>query len=262
MAIKINGTTVIDDSRNLTNINNLSFPKSNSAVIASSTTWTVPAGVSEIAVLAVGGGPGGGSQTWFGLHQNSGMAALFNYGVTPGNTLGITIGAGGTNNRGDGGTTTVTDNSTATVILSQTGGTGGSESTGGDVGSATGSGTASTNLSTSSTYWRYFAGSNGVSGSYNAANSVNWFKNSVYPGLLLHQAGTGYSIDNGLMETLVGTYFNAKAAIRPVGGTTPLAWSTGSAYQPGSQGAKGTVNTSDTAENAAAGVGGAVFIYY
>lgn len=67
-------------------------------IFTGSTTWTVPAGVRSVQVFLVGGGGGGGGglgRTWGGGGGAGGRTALVNLSVTPGQSLAVTIGAGG-----------------------------------------------------------------------------------------------------------------------------------------------------------------------
>jgi hypothetical protein len=65
----------------------------------SSTTWTVPAGVTSLKVLVVGGG-GGGGESIGGGGGGGGVVYNASYGVTPSDTITVTVGAGGAG--GDG----------------------------------------------------------------------------------------------------------------------------------------------------------------
>jgi len=83
------------------------------AVYTSSTTWTVPSGITKIKLHATGGGAGGygGSASYGGDGGPSGGTAIGYFSVTPGVSYTITIGAGGAGgtggNRGSaGGNTT------------------------------------------------------------------------------------------------------------------------------------------------------------
>lgn len=62
----------------------------------SSTTWTVPAGVTSIDILAVGGGGGGGGGRAGGGGGGGQVAVCTGIPVTGGQTLTVTVGAGGT----------------------------------------------------------------------------------------------------------------------------------------------------------------------
>lgn len=72
-----------------------------SAMITASGTWVVPAGVRRLKVFATsGGGAGGGSSTGDGTTPgqggNAGGTSISEIEVSPGDTLTITIGTGGT----------------------------------------------------------------------------------------------------------------------------------------------------------------------
>ena len=59
------------------------------------TNFTVPTGVTSVCIVAIGGG-GGGNRYWSGYAGNGGALAYANdIPVTPGETLSVTVGAGG-----------------------------------------------------------------------------------------------------------------------------------------------------------------------
>jgi prepilin-type N-terminal cleavage/methylation domain-containing protein len=60
------------------------------------TTWTVPDGVNWVEVLVVAGGGGGGGQDGGGGGGAGGVIHQTGYGVTPGSSISLSIGAGGT----------------------------------------------------------------------------------------------------------------------------------------------------------------------
>jgi uncharacterized repeat protein (TIGR02543 family) len=69
--------------------------------------WTVPAGIQSVWVVAVGGGGASGqgvTNQWWGAGGGGGQVSSENISVTAGNTITITVGAGG--NAGDGGSST------------------------------------------------------------------------------------------------------------------------------------------------------------
>jgi hypothetical protein len=88
-----------------------------------STTWVVPAGITQARMIVWGGGGGGGTSV-FGYGGNAAHAIV---GVTPGSTLTITVGAAGAGNGngtgGFGGGSAVNYN--LTVLISAGGGNGG-----------------------------------------------------------------------------------------------------------------------------------------
>lgn len=133
------------------------------SIITSTSTWTVPSGVTSISIFCVGGGGGAGGSyhknttygtdssgnTYYDVISGAGASGAGGYTstvknitVTPGEILTITIGAGGSGGKGyyyyqgssngntsrtagsRGGTTSVT-NSSGTVLCSAAGGYGG-----------------------------------------------------------------------------------------------------------------------------------------
>ena len=88
-----------------------------------STTWVVPAGITQARMIVWGGGGGGGG-TWSGYGGNAAHAIV---GVTPGSTLTITVGTGGAGNATGAGARGATSgvNYNTTVLISAGGGNGG-----------------------------------------------------------------------------------------------------------------------------------------
>jgi len=101
----------------------------------STTTWTAPAGVTQIKITAAGGGGGGGAySTNEGGSGGYGGACVALVTVAPGTTYEVTIGAGGagsnaTNTSGTAGTETWFGVNSGTKLISCTGGGGGSGTT-------------------------------------------------------------------------------------------------------------------------------------
>lgn len=144
--------------------------------------WTVPAGVTSISVVMCGGGGagGGGSPNQGGFYGGGGGGGGFlyknNVTVTPGATLSITVGAGGTcpdytSNGNAGGTSQI-----STLSLSASGGGGGgngNSSPGSGASGGSGSGTGATSFSggtgANAGTWN---GSGGGAGGY-SANGAN-----------------------------------------------------------------------------------------
>jgi hypothetical protein len=99
--------------------------------LTSGSSWTVPANVSYVNVTLVGGGGGGGTgpNTYGGQRQDGpgGQIILTTVATTPGDTISLSIGAGGTaalntgTDGGAGGNTTFTG---ATTALGGSGGKG------------------------------------------------------------------------------------------------------------------------------------------
>lgn len=97
-------------------------------------TWTVPAGVTSIAISAYGAGGGSGMETYYGPNgANGGNGCVVNstLQVVPGETLSIFVGGGGGigssagSGGGGGGSTNISRNSS--VIIVSGGGGGGSQ---------------------------------------------------------------------------------------------------------------------------------------
>lgn len=73
---------------------------------ATSTTWTVPAGVTSISIVAVGGGQAGYNNAGSG-GRGGGLSYRNNFQVTPGQVLSIVVGAGGGSSGALGANSTV-----------------------------------------------------------------------------------------------------------------------------------------------------------
>ena len=76
------------------------LPSSSTVVFSSSTSWTVPTGVTSVKDVKVwgAGGGGGGSSTTAGAGSGAGGGAFcenFNVAVTPGGSVTVTVGTGG-----------------------------------------------------------------------------------------------------------------------------------------------------------------------
>jgi hypothetical protein len=101
-------------------------------VFTSSGTFTIPTGVTAVKVTVVGGGGGGGA--FFncagtgGGGGGGGSSIKYLTGLTPANTLAVTVGAGGTvsatdtNNSTAGGTSSVASGTQSITTISATGG--------------------------------------------------------------------------------------------------------------------------------------------
>lgn len=92
-------------------------------------TWTVPAGVTSISAVGIGGGGGGSQKITGGTGGQGGSLQYVNQiPVTPGDEYTVVIGAGGTTGSAqgnNGGTTYLMNNLTKEVVLLAPGGTGG-----------------------------------------------------------------------------------------------------------------------------------------
>lgn len=146
-----------DNSTQITAANPSVYVGMRSQVFTSSGTFTIPAGINAIKVSLQGGGGGGGGAAYStnygtfgngGAGGNGGYAEGYLTGLTPGNTLTITIGAGGAggaanvgvtsyfngrlgSNGTTGGTSTI---SSGTQTITAQGATGGSFGSGGQSG--------------------------------------------------------------------------------------------------------------------------------
>lgn len=109
-----------------------------------SATWTIPAGVTKVKVTMIGGGGGGGGANGCTFAVGSGGGAggysvVYLTGLTAGNTITYTVGAGGAA-ASSGGSTSISSGTQTITTVTCTGGGGGSSSAfnGGAGGTATG----------------------------------------------------------------------------------------------------------------------------
>ncbi len=137
-----------------------------SLTAAGSSTWTVPAGVTSIQVVATGGGGGGSGAGGFAGGNGGIVTAALT--VTPGDTLQLVVGGGGNvgavGRGGGGGGSTNVNAGTASQIIAGGGGGGGPSSAGGD-GSGGGGGNNGQNGGDFSTYSGGGGGGGGSGGS-------------------------------------------------------------------------------------------------
>jgi hypothetical protein len=133
-----------------------SLPGAQGQVFTSNGTFTIPSGITAVKVTVVGGGGGSGNaantcELGTGSAGGGGGSAIkFLTSLTPGNTLTVTIGAGGTagpsnanpQSGGTGGTSSVASGTQSISTISATGGGGGggSSSNGSSSAGAGGSG--------------------------------------------------------------------------------------------------------------------------
>lgn len=102
---------------------------------AGSYTFTIPAGVTSLKLTVVGGGggsgPTAGGDQGGGNGAGGGAAISYLTGLTPGNTIAVTVGAAGTagvwpsTNGGTGGTSSASSGTQTITTMSATGGAGG-----------------------------------------------------------------------------------------------------------------------------------------
>jgi hypothetical protein len=90
-----------------------------------SATWTIPTGITKVRITVVGGGGGVSATNGWGGGGGGGTAIKTLTGLTPGNTLTYTVGAGGSAGvSGNGGTSQVASGTQTITTISATGGTG------------------------------------------------------------------------------------------------------------------------------------------
>jgi hypothetical protein len=158
-------------------------------------TWTVPAGVSSIQIVATGGGGGGGGMWGSGAGHSGGAGAVVNStrNVTAGQLLNLVVGGGGGTGAsgpgsggggytcgagGGGGGSTNVDSGTSDQIIAGGGGGGGScnnATSGGNGGGTGGAG------GDGGTLYRYIGGGGG-NGGIGGAGATAMFGNGVAGG--------------------------------------------------------------------------------
>jgi hypothetical protein len=119
-----------------TNSFSSSYVGNRAQLFTSSGTFTIPTGVTALKVTVIGGG-GGGHRGYDVGGGGGGTSTKWYTGLTPGNTITVTVGAGGAtqnsgNNNGvNGGTTSISSGSQSISGISATGGlSGGNTSSG------------------------------------------------------------------------------------------------------------------------------------
>ena len=256
----------------------VSYTKANGQPIASSSsyvgaggqiftangTFTIPAGVTAVKVTVVGGGgAGGGAPTANNAYAPFGGAAgghaiKYLTGLTPGATLAVTVGLGGTGvsagNGNSGGTSSVASGTQTISTISATGGSGGTgnimiggtyygpvaggSGSGGDLNMVGGAGGMGYFLSSGCTQNQHFGGSGGAVG----ASAPNITQNSIgfisrqpaLPGLFGGSGGNGASLTNtgsggGLNGNAATGYGNGGQGAVKLGNSTAYAGGAGAA---------------------------------
>lgn len=115
-----------------------SYVGTRATVYTGNATFTIPTGITQLKVTVVGaGGGGGGSTGGTAAGGGSGGTAIkWLTGLTPGNTLAVTVGTAGTAGAatptagGNGGNSTVASGTQTISTITGNGGTGGSQATG------------------------------------------------------------------------------------------------------------------------------------
>ena len=165
------------------------------------TTWTAPAGVTSVEVLAVAGGGGGGSQHGGGGGAG-GLIYRSNYTVTPGSTYTVTVGAGGAGGTVNGNAGTNGSNSVFAALTAVGGGGGGGWANGpagaSSVGRSGGSGGGGCLIAVggAGTAGQGFAGGTALGGSGGANSSLLGYPNGGAGGG--GAGGVGTSLNYGM----------------------------------------------------------------
>lgn len=206
-------------------------------VFTTSGSWVVPAALTEVYVLVAGGGAGGGAAasstaadgTVTNSNNDIGGPGGLSFGllsVTPGDSITVTVGAGGT-----GSDTVLTGGAGGTSSFSTLSATGGS-------GIATGTGAAGI----------------GSGGTFNGNVSTTLW-NTIFS-----ETGFGLPIYNEIYAADVTTLTPQSYTVNVNGVVTPLAWTSGSVFRPGCGGRGETPGSGSS--NASGGVQGAVVLFY
>jgi len=235
-------------------------------VFTSSTTWTVPTGVTSVTVLVAAGGGGGGSATPAGYAGGGGGAGglVYNagYSVTPGAPITVTVGGGGAGattvqNYGANGSDSVFGTITATkgggggsalatVYAGQNGGSGGGGGASSLSVKAGGSGTAG-------------QGNNGGNGVYSGGQTGGGGGGgNTSAGANGNTLGTGYGGAGGAggdYSAIFGTGVGASGWFTGGGGGCGYT-AGGTATAGGGAGSKNGAGTAGTANTGGGGGGG------
>lgn len=137
-------------------------------------TWVVPAGITKVSVVCVGGG--GGNRIWDCGGYGGNLRYKNDIAVTPGESLTVVVGAGGTGNGGTGGNSYFKNTST---VCARGGPAVGGSWSGTDVGDGGGNGGASYNGSGGG----HFGGGGAGGYSGNGGNGDNsWYVGNAQSG--------------------------------------------------------------------------------
>jgi hypothetical protein len=218
-----------------TNLSGTSQKVIQSFTATGAATWTVPARVSQVAVLVVGGGGGpeasGGLTAGLGGSGGGGGQVIYNpaYAVTPGATLSLTVGTGG-----DVGQDSTEDGTASTFgTLSAAGGLSAYEGGTSGAGYAGGTGTTAT-LQGAGGGGAGGAGSNGTT--TNGGAGGPGVANSITGSVVYYGVGGGGAVNNST--------------------GTPGAGGSGSTATGGTASVSGGVGAANTGSGAGGGGGG------
>lgn len=230
------------------------------SLFTSSSTFTPPAGVTQLKITAIGGGgSGGGFDGGFVRSAGAGACAIALVTVTGGTTYTVTIGSGATGS-----------NPNFTSFTGEDGANGGETWFGVNSGSkliSAGGGTGTTAT------WAYFGptccfgGGTGISGATSGVDGT-----SSTTGTLL-RSGDGISGGSITWGTISGSPINwglsyqlfgsSTRSVNTSGSVTPVVWSASSNYFPGQGGRTATNGSAFGGQtNASGGVGGVIIIEY
>lgn len=214
--------------------------------------WTVPDGITEIAVVLWGGGAGGGCYygTYMGGYGGRGAMCSHLVSVTPGQEIAYTIGAGGTGSLGSGVWGTAGGSSSvASLGLTAPGGAGGGPAINGGIGQNGANGSPSGGNLTAPTV---ILSPSEVLGKYRDYDYFAW------PALLAsHWADLGAGLAKAAAAN-AGGYWRLAATM--AGNHLPAVpdMTNSGAWRPGA----GGMGSTQTLYNAGGGCGGAIMIVY
>jgi hypothetical protein len=190
-----------------------SYVGNQAQIFTSNGTFTLPVGVTALKITVVGGGGGAGGGTLTpsdipgGSAGGGGTAIKYLTGLTPGNTLAVTVGAAGaggtTNNNGTSGGSSTVASGTET-ITTITGGGGGA----GNTVAAAGFGTPGT-------------GGSGTNGTYNISGGSPAVAGLVTGGsgyIAFSPAGGNSTLGDGGGAQMQGAVYTGRSAIGYGGG--------------------------------------------
>ena len=200
------------------------------------TSWTVPAGVTSVQVLVVGGGGGGGWGWYYSIYDwvgrisgggGGGGGVIYNgsYSVTPGNSVTVTVGGGGTGGNINGDRPPSNGGNSVFGALTAYGGGAGST-----YGSSGGSGGGGSSNYTNGNYSYYNGGAGTAGQGYNGASAGGGAIEVGGGGGGAGSAASGYTGGSGYTSTISGssyTYSSGGGATTGTTGGTPTTYGSG-----------------------------------